>query len=251
MNTEQEKNVLVMKPPAAGGRNTRQIRKLSLHEETAIVLREMIFEGELAAGERIIEPMLCEQLGVSRTPLREALKVLATEDLVELVPRQGAVVTRVTADDVAAMFEVMEGLERLVGELAAQRADEATLAEFRALHQRMILEHREGRRAEYYQLNQAIHFKLAECTGNPHLVADYERYQNKLWRARYQANWSRERWDQSVAEHEGIMAALEAHDPDRLSALLSQHLRRTAENVIEGLRRQHEQTTHDPQKASG
>lgn len=234
---------LTIPPPLTPARSGRQIRKVSLHEETAVVLRDMIFEGELAAGERIIEPTLCTELGISRTPLREALKVLAAEGLVELVPRQGAVVTRVTADDVAAMFEVMEGLEATVGVLAAQRVNAADLADLQAMHKRMIIEHREGRRADYYATNQAIHFKLTACTGNAHLAADYQRYQNKLWRARYQANWSQERWDESMAEHEEIMAALKAQDGTRLSTLLARHLRRTADNVVLGLRRQQQQVT--------
>lgn len=215
-----------------GQEHRRTIRRSSLHDETVAVLREMIVEGALPPGERIAEPELCTELGISRTPLREAIKVLASEGLVELRPSQGAIVTNITVEDVEAMFEMMEALEFQVGHLAAVRASDNEIQEIRDLHQRMLNYHREGRRAEYFDLNQDIHLKLAEATKNRYLLADYEKYLGKIRRARYMANLSQARWNESAQEHEEIVAALTARDGANLGGILKEHLRRTGLIVI-------------------
>src|SRR3954463_16118835 len=110
--------------------------RLSLHEEIVGLLREMILEGKLEPGSRIAEAGLCRQLGVSRTPLREALKVLAAEQLVELLPNRGAMVSRVTLEETAELFEIIEAFEELIGELAAERMTDAEIAELQDLHRR-------------------------------------------------------------------------------------------------------------------
>lgn len=214
----------------------RMIRRLSLHDETVAVLREMIVDGTLPPGQRIPEPSLCEELGISRTPLREAIKVLASEGLVELMPSLGAVVTEITVDDVEAMFEMMAGLELQVGRLVAARATDDEVRELQDLHGRMVLRHRDGLRAEYFDLNQQIHLRLAQCSGNRFLAADYARYLGKIRRARYLANLSQSRWNESVAEHEEIMAALAARDGALLGELLREHLNRTGLIVIAAIK---------------
>ena len=108
-------------PPGAEEPATRLIRRRPLHDEAAERLRDMIVEGHLAAGERVNEADLCAQLGISRTPLREALKVLAAEGLVDLLPRRGARIARLGAREVGELFEVLGGLERTAAELAAAR----------------------------------------------------------------------------------------------------------------------------------
>lgn len=214
----------------------RTIRRLSLHDETVAVLREMIVDGSLPAGERIPEPALCETLGISRTPLREAIKVIASEGLVELMPSLGAVVTELTVEDVEAMFEMMEALEFQVGRLVATRATEQQIQELEALHETMLVHHRDARRSAYFDLNQEIHLRLARYAGNRFLAADYERYLGKIRRARYKANFSQSRWDESVQEHKEIMAALAARDGKNLGGILCEHLRRTAAIVIEAVK---------------
>ncbi|MGI9294203.1 MAG: GntR family transcriptional regulator [Pseudomonadales bacterium] len=219
--------------------NRRTIRRMSLHDETFAVLREMVVEGALPPGERIAEPALCEELGISRTPLREAIKVLASEGLVELKPSQGAVVTRITGADVEALFEMMEALEFQVGHLVATRATDEDMNEVRDLHDQMLMYHRAGRRAAYFDINQEIHLKLAHATKNQYLAADYEKYLGKIRRARYMANLSQARWNESVQEHEEIMAALYARDGENLGGILREHLRRTAVIVISAIKKGH------------
>jgi len=237
----------------------RTIRRPSLHDEAVSAVREMILEGSLRPGERIAEIALCSELGISRTPLREAIKVLASEGLVKLMPNQGAMVTELTAVDVEAMFEMMEALETQVGQLAAIRASADEIEELRAIHERMLRVHRQGRRSEYFELNQSIHLSLARCTGNPYLASDYERYQRKIRRARYLANLLQSRWDESASEHVAIMDALAAREGDALGAILREHSRRTGEIVIEAVKKQRpdgtarasEQELRDPASLRG
>ena len=118
------------------------IERQSLHEAVTARLRDMIVEGEYPPGSRLPERVLCETFGISRTPLREALKVLASEGLLELAPHRGARVAGLTAMDVDELFPVMGALEALAGELACARITEMELAEIRALHYQMVLHHR-------------------------------------------------------------------------------------------------------------
>ncbi|HET8608462.1 MAG TPA: GntR family transcriptional regulator [Burkholderiales bacterium] len=200
------------------------IDRPSLHEELVNRLRDLIVEGELPPGTRLNERVLCERFGVSRTPLREAVKVMASEDLVELLPNRGAVVTALTEADVRYLFEVMGALEALAGELACRRIDDAGLAEIRALHYQMLLHHTRGELPEYFKCNQQIHEKIVAAAGNPVLAATYRSLSGRIRRARYMANLSQERWDHAVHEHEQILEALTAHDGARLRDLLQRHL---------------------------
>src|SRR3954467_11142410 len=110
------------------------IPRANLHEQVAQRLRQMLVEGRIAPGAKLNERELCEVLEVSRTPLREAIKMLAAEGLVELLPNRGAIAVALDEDAVRHTFEVMGGLEALSGELAAQRITDTELAELRALH---------------------------------------------------------------------------------------------------------------------
>jgi DNA-binding GntR family transcriptional regulator len=201
--------------PARGG----------LHEHLVTGLRDIIVEGELAGGARVPERLLCERFGVSRTPLREALKALASEGLVELLPNRGARVTQLTPEDVEYMFQVMGALEGLSGMLACPRITEPELAEIRALHYQMLAHYMRRQLPEYFRLNQAIHEAILDAARNPVLKATYLGLAGRIRRARYAANMSEERWAQAVEEHEAILAALAARDGARLSAILVEHLK--------------------------
>src|ERR1700758_3151060 len=120
-----------------------------LHEETVAHVRTMLLEGEIPPGARIPERELCEQLKISRTPLREALKVLAAEGLVQLLPNRGSRAARLTDKDVRDLFEVCQGLEALAGELACERIGEAQLAEIENAHADMARHHRDGDLTRY------------------------------------------------------------------------------------------------------
>jgi DNA-binding GntR family transcriptional regulator len=211
------------------------IGRRPLHEEAVDRLRDLIVRGRLAPGERMNERLLCEQLGISRTPLREALKLLATEGLVDLLPNRGAVVAPLEPARLAETLELMGALEALAGELACRRATQPQIAEIRALHQDMVAMHARGDLDGYFRHNQAIHLKIVAASRNTMLVSTYRQLNANMRRARYMANLSKERWDEAVREHEEILAALEARDVSRLKRLLQDHLANKLASVLSSL----------------
>ena len=213
----------------------RRIERRPLHEEVIDQLRDRIVQGELAPGARLNERVLCEQLGISRTPLREAIKMLATEGLVELLPNRGAIVTPLKAATIADTLAVMGSLESLAGELACANASEADLAEIRALHFEMLAHHARRELAGYFKYNQLIHLKIIEASGNPVLTNTYRQLNANVRRARYMANLSQERWDAAVREHEEILAALASRNAPRLKRLLAEHLAHKVASVMAAL----------------
>jgi len=201
-------------------------------------LRDMIIQGELAPGVKLNERVLCERLRTSRTPVREAIKYLASEGLVELLPNRGAIVTPITATTVREMFVLLGALEALAGELACANASDADIAGIRALHYQMLAHHTRGELAPYFRCNQQIHLRLVECAGNATLVNIYRALNGHVRRARYMANLSRERWDHAVEEHEKILDALIRRDSALLPLLLRSHLSNKMQVVLESLGQQ-------------
>ncbi|PWG62724.1 GntR family transcriptional regulator [Spiribacter halobius] len=210
-----------------------RIVKSSLHEACADRIREQINAGVLLPGTRIPERDLCEQFGVSRTPLREALKALAAEGWVELTPHRGACVTRLDRADIENAFEIMAALESLAGRLACERIRDDELAGIRALHQEMCAHYESGELPQYFRCNQRIHEAIIDAARNPELRRLYDSLSGRLQRARYTANLTRQRWSTAVQEHERILEALTARNADRLSRLLAEHLQHKLEAVCE------------------
>ena len=211
------------------------IPRKALHEEAIDRLRDLIVQGELAPGARLNERVLCEKLGISRTPLREAIKLLAAEGLVELLPNRGAIVAALDTSRLSETLQVMGALEGLAGELACRRASKARIAEIRRLHEKMLAMHERGDLAGYFRHNQAIHQSIVEASGNPVLANLYRQLNTSARRARYMANLSKERWDAAVREHEAILSALEARDVRTLKRLLRDHLANKLASVMTGL----------------
>ncbi len=198
-------------------------------------VRDLIVQGQLAPGARLNERLLCEQLGISRTPLREAIKLLALEGLVNLLPNRGAVVAPLDPGRVAEAFQVMGALEGLAGELACRQATPEQIREIRALHDEMLAMYGQGDLAAYFRYNQAIHLKIVEAARNDALAKVYRQLNANVRRARYMANLSKERWDDAVHEHEEILAALEARDVARLRRLLQDHMAHKLGAVLHAL----------------
>jgi DNA-binding GntR family transcriptional regulator len=200
------------------------IERRPLHEELAERIRILVVEGRIPAGTRIDERGLCERFGVSRTPLREAIKVLAREGYVTLLPNRGAVAAELTRRDLEEAFPIMGALEALAGELAALHATDEQIATIRAVHDRMREHHAAGDRPAYFALNERIHLAIAEASGNATLERMQRSLDGRVRRGRYQANIRPERWDRAMAEHERIVEALEARDGPTLAAVLREHL---------------------------
>lgn len=200
------------------------IPRPSLHEELVDRIRGLIVEDRFQPGEKIPEKSLCDSFGVSRTPLREALKVLASEGLVVLTPNRGARVATVTPEELANTFPVLATLERLVGELAAERISDTEIAYIRDRHTAMVQHHTVRDRSAYFIANQDIHRALLRGADNPVLEQHHIALASRVRRARFMANISDARWTDAITEHAAILAALEARDSPRLGALLSDHL---------------------------
>lgn len=203
----------------------QRIERLPLHEAILNRLRDMIIEGHLPPGARLNEGQIGLQLGVSRTPLREAIKYLASEGLVELVPSRGAVVKTFGAKEVRDMLEVVRMLEQQAGALACRLADDQGIARIRALHDEMLAHYARRDRLAYYKFNQAIHTGIVALADNIALSEVHARLQTRLKRVRFIGHEGAEKWASAVAEHEEMIAALESRDPGQLAEILGRHLR--------------------------
>ncbi len=200
------------------------IERRPLHEELADQLREAIVHGEFEPGAKISEKDLCERFCVSRTPVREALKILATEGVVQLTQNRGASVTPLTRQDIRDAFPVMAALEALSGELAAKNVTDEQIARMGQLQAAMRAMFETGDRKGYFAINEEIHQLILQAAGNAVLARMIRTVSAQVRRARYRANLSRERWAAAIEEHEDILAAFSARDSKRLARLLKAHL---------------------------
>lgn len=213
--------------------HSEPIVRRSLHDEVASRVRDLIIEGSLAPGARIYEEQLARTLGVSRTPMREALKTLASEGLIELAAARGAVVKRFSPKDVRDMLDVLAVLESFAARLACQTASDDQIAELRALHDRMTGFFKARNRLEYYKLNQDFHSGVLRLSGNAALQSAHLAIQARLKRIRYIGNSEPRKWDDAMAEHEEMIRRLEARDAEGLAAILALHMQHTWERVKE------------------
>ncbi|MBL8378114.1 MAG: GntR family transcriptional regulator [Burkholderiales bacterium] len=204
----------------------------ALHAAVATRLRDMIVEGQLSAGSRLNERVLAAALEVSRTPLREAFKMLAGEGLVELLPNRGAVVARMGTAEVAAAFDVIGALEGLAGELACRHITADELAEIRALQFDMLASHARRDLPGYFRANMRIHALINAAARNPVLTETFARLNSRIHATRYRSNLTQERWDHAVAEHAEMLKLLEARDGAKLRALLESHLHRKRDTIL-------------------
>jgi DNA-binding GntR family transcriptional regulator len=203
-------------------------RSPPLHDNVTDALRDLIVSGELSPGTKVREHALCERFGVSRTPLREALKVLAAEGLVQLVPRHGAFVAEITQSEIDELFPIMAALEALAAETACERIQDDDIAKLRAMHLHMYAFHAAGDEKGYLRLNRQIHRALFEIAGNASLTALYEQMLVRIHSVRFVARKTPKQWQQAVDDHVAIMAAIEQRDGSRLAGLLRSHLLDTA-----------------------
>ncbi|WP_207907737.1 GntR family transcriptional regulator [Ancylobacter aquaticus] len=204
---------------------------MSFAHQVANNLRDRIIRGDLPPGDRIVERTLCETLAVSRTPLREALKLLEAEGLVEISQHKGARIMSFTAEEASNLFEVIAGLESLAAEIAAGRIEAAELDELADMHARMMVHYRRREKDPYFELNSAIHDRIVHLSLNPILIATHASLMLRARRGRYIAIVDPLRWEESVGEHEALMAALHAHDTEAARRAWKRHLLRTGETV--------------------
>ncbi|MGB2816411.1 MAG: GntR family transcriptional regulator [Burkholderiaceae bacterium] len=192
-----------------------------LYEEVAEQLRQRIFARELEPGEWVDELKIAAELGISRTPLREALKVLAVEGLVAMKPRRGAYVAETSREDVSQVYHLLALLESDAAAEAARNATDEQLAELQALHDR--LERHVKHRDAFFATNEAFHFKLLDVAGNRwrrQIVTDLRKIMKIN---RHHSLFRQGRLEDSLAEHRAMMAALLSRDPRRVARLMKDH----------------------------
>ena len=209
----------------------------SLHDEILSRLRDYVVEGNIPEGGRVPERQLCELFGISRTPLREALKVLAAEGLIDLLPNRGARVRQLSERDLGELFEMMGGLESLAGRLACENITDGEIAEIEQLHYEMYGYYLHRDMHNYFQVNQRIHEKIVSASRNETLRATYANFAGRVRRVRYSANFARkrQRWAEAMREHEAILDALRRRSGTELSDILFHHLRNKRAAAIEHL----------------
>ncbi len=201
-------------------------------------LREMIIEGVLAPGARLNERLLGDRLGVSRTPLREAFRLLASDGLVEIQPNRGAQVVSLSEDGVRESFELMGALEALSGELASARITHEELMELKALTFQMLACHARRDLPAYYQLNRQIHDRINAAARNATLTQTYRTHNLRIQNLRFRSNFDDDKWNRAAREHAQMIEALEARDGPAIAAILRHHLQQKGDAVLEAMRRE-------------
>lgn len=201
-----------------------RIAPTALYQEVAERLRQRIFAHELTPGTWIDEQKLAEQYGISRTPLREALKVLASEGMVELRPRRGCYVTEISQQDMDDIFPLMALLEGRCATEAVRRAKPADIGALKIIHEQLESAARDGRIDAFFESNQEFHRKIQELSGNRWLLSVIQDLRKVLKLSRMHSLSLEGRLQQSLDEHRMIMAALQAGDAGRAEKLMHDHL---------------------------
>jgi DNA-binding GntR family transcriptional regulator len=199
-------------------------------------LRERIIEGEFAPGSRLNERTLCERLGVSRTPLREAFRLLESDGLVALHPNRGAHVVALSENDIRESFELMGALEALAGELACERISADEITQIKAFTFQMLACHARRDLPAYYHLNRIIHDLINGAARNSQLAQTYAALNLRIQNLRFRSNFDDVKWNKAAREHEEMVAALEARDGTRLASILRNHLRQKGDAVLDAMR---------------
>lgn len=204
----------------------------SLHQDVAAKLREMIQKGALVRGQRIIEAELCRQIGVSRTPLREALRVLESEGLVERFPHRGAHIRQPSMHEIQEMFEVIGVLEGTCARLAVQKMTLAGWRRIEHLHQKLETHYADGDREKYIAANNIFHSAVQELAGNRVLDDILRKLREKVALYRHQQIYEPGRFEESMREHRQILEALRGRDPDGAEMRMKHHLDRQCKALV-------------------
>lgn len=187
-------------------------------------LRQMIVDGTLRPGTWLNERELCDVLKVSRTPLREAYRMLASDGLLAIQPKRGAMVVELSGADIENIFDVLAVLEGLAVRQAAQRATDAELKHIADLHARMLEGYRAGDIKAYFAASMGTHIAISRAARNPALQASYDRLNLQVQALRYKSNLDPDEWAGGVADHERFVAALLRRDGEEAERLIREHL---------------------------
>ena len=206
------------------------ITRKSLHAEVTDRIRQLIVVSHLQPGQRVPELEISRDLGVSRTPIREALKVLAAEGLVELLPLRGAMVKTFSKKDATDMLALMAVLEIFAADKAC-KADQKKVDQVLALQARMSLLHAKGKRSEYFEVNQQIHDAIVAMADNESLSLVHSALSKRMRSLRFSGNSTPDNWRNALKEHEEIAAALQQRDTKKIKKAVGLHFKNTVKRI--------------------
>jgi DNA-binding GntR family transcriptional regulator len=203
----------------------RAILRRSLHREVVEGLRELILAGELEPRSRVNEAALCARFDISRTPLREAIKLLAAEGLLELLPNRGARVAALSAVEIEELLQVIGALEGAGAELAAERVTIEELAAIEAMHEGMLEAWNQRDFARYFERNHEIHDAIMAASRCGALQSVYQNLAGRVQRARYAARKTDEQWARAIDDHGLMIILLRRRDGAGLGRLMREHIK--------------------------
>ena len=208
----------------------------NLHEATFQKLRSLLIEGAITPGSKLNERELAEQLHVSRTPIREAIRRLAADGLVELIANRGAIAVQLTRDDILHTFDVIANLEGYSGELAAQNISDQALTELEALQYEMMASYARRDLSSYYKLNLRIHRLIHNAANNPVLATLFSQVNSRIEALRFRSNQDGVKWEKAVEEHQEMLDALKARDSARMRKVMIAHVTKKRDVVVQLLK---------------
>lgn len=221
-----------MAAPGLATQERRVVSREPIHEQILPHIRKDIIDGRWKPGERLAEPDLCEAFGVSRTPLRDAFKILEREGLVRLLPHVGAVVTPIDPPDLMDKLDVLTGLEQMAAAKVAFLQDKPVLRRIQSLHHAMNDAASQRRIGRYYELNDEFHGVIVQGAGNETLASMHATMMWHVFRARRRAYELEVLAPDAAHHHEGIVQAIVQADPDAASLAMRRHLGDVARNVM-------------------
>lgn len=203
----------------------------NLADEIAVQLRRDILRGKLAPGAPIKERDNAAEMGVSRTPMREAIRILAQEGLVILRPSRSPIVARLTLKEVSDQVAVLLALEKLCAELACTHATTADLEEIRSINQNIEVLYDRADPLDLFEIDMSFHRAIARASHNAALFETHGAYLARLWRARFLAARQKRNRERVVGHHNQILDALIARDSSAVAAAIDQHLGQLTEDI--------------------
>lgn len=215
---------------------TVQANSQNLHEATFQKLRSLLVEGAITPGSKLNERELAESLHVSRTPIRESIRRLAADGLVELIANRGAIAVQLSHADVIHTFDVIAQLEGYSGELAAKNISSTALSELEALQYEMMASYARRDLSSYYKLNLRIHHLINQAANNPVLGQLFSQVNARIEALRFRSNQNGVKWEKAVEEHQEMIDALKARDSERMRKVMIQHVMNKRDVVIELLK---------------
>lgn len=209
-----------------------KLRRSTYHVQVADMLRDLIMTGKLKEGDKVNEAGLCDTMGISKTPLREALRVLSVEGLIELVPNRGAFVTQPMLDEITEMFDVMELLEGFCARSACEKLDDTSFARLEKLHLELEKYYRLCNQAEYVRINNQYHTFLQELAGNRALNQIVTGLRKKILLYRFQSLNQPHRFEESIREHRHLIEAFRKREPEKAEALMQMHMKNQCQAMV-------------------